>query len=771
MPHNPVLRIASGTGTISFLGDYLPRKCGIATFTSDLLEAVAARRPQSRCFAVAVNDLDGCYQYPDVVRFQIEEQDLSSYRRAAGFLNTSGVDVVSLQHEFGIFGGPAGSHLLTLLRELKAPLVTTLHTVLLQPNADQRRVTEELIARSSRLVVMTERGRTILHDVYQAPPAKIDLIPHGIPDVPFLAPDHYKDRFGVGGRKVLLTFGLLSPNKGVEHVLNALPDIVAEFPDAVYIVLGATHPHEFRMRGEAYRRGLEAIARKNKLENHVIFCNRFVELKELTEFIGAADLYITPYLDEAQSTSGTLAYAFGAGKAVISTPYWHAAELLKDQRGVLVPFADPIAIAREASGLLRDGMRRNAMSDNAYKLGRAMVWSNTAGLYIRSFALAQRKETAAARESVPANGIGHRPYESPALNLDHLYRMTDSTGIFQHARFTAPNISEGYCTDDNARALILAVLLGQLKEAPKGVKTLATTYAAFLDCAFNPKTTRFRNFLSTDRRWLDEQGSEDSHGRAIWALGTAVGRSPHSGSETMWAELFARALPSVTEFTSPRAWAFSLIGIHEYLRRMKGDRQAKRVRQELTQRLVAIFDKVAEPGWTWFEQSLTYDNAKLAHALIVSGRATRQKKVYERGIQALRWLVAVQTSARGQLRPIGSNGFYRRNGARAEFDQQPIEAQTTVSACLEAYRATADPWWHRQAQRAFDWFLGGNDLGLELYARQTGGCRDGLHADRGNENQGAESTLAFLLSLAEMRLTQSKAMGVPPAALVASMNQ
>jgi glycosyltransferase involved in cell wall biosynthesis len=763
------VKAASSIRTIAFLGDYLPRKCGIATFTSDLLGAVAARHPKARCFAVPVNDIEGCYRYPDVVRFEIEEQDLDSYQRAADFLNSSDVDVVSVQHEFGIFGGPAGSYLLALLRELQAPVVTTLHTVLLKPNADQYRVMQKLIARSTRLVVMTERGRTLLREVYQAPAAKIDLIPHGIPDVTFVAPDCYKEQFGVGGRKVLLTFGLLSPNKGIEHVLDALPELVAEFPDVVYILLGATHPHELRARGETYRLGLEAIVRKNKLENNVIFHNRFVDLKELTEFIGAADLYVTPYLEEAQITSGTLAYAFGAGKAVISTPYWHAAELLKDQRGVLVPFADPRAIAREVSGLLRDETRRNAMSANAYKVGRSMVWSNTAGLYMRSFELARRMATPAPRESVGVGGFGHRPHESPELNLDHLYHMTDSTGIFQHASFTAPNHSEGYCTDDNARALILAVLLGQLEEAPPRVRALATTYAAFLNDAFDPKTTRFHNFLSIDRRWLDEQGSEDSHGRAIWALGTAVGRSPQGSSRTTAEQLFAQALPTVTHFTSPRAWAFSLIGIHEYLGRRKGDRFAKEVREDLTGRLTTIFDKVAGPGWTWFEEGLTYDNAKLAHALIVSGRATGQRRVYERGIEALRWLVNVQTSHNGKLRPIGSNGFYKRNGARADFDQQPIEAQTTVSACLAAYRATADAWWYEQAQRAFDWFLGWNDLGLELYARQTGGCRDGLHADRSNENQGAESMLAFLLSLAEMRLVQNTVTGVQRHTLSATM--
>ena len=763
------MNIASRVRTIAFLGDYLPRKCGIATFTSDLLGAVAARHPQGRCFAVPVNDIEGCYQYPDVVRFEIEERDLDSYRRAADFLNTSDVDVVSVQHEFGIFGGPAGSHLLVLLRELAAPVVTTLHTVLRNPNADQHRVMQELIARSSRLVVMTERAQTILQDVYQAPPGKIDLIAHGIPDFPFVAPDHYKDQFGVGGKKVLLTFGLLSPNKGIEHVLNALPGVVAEFPDLVYIVLGATHPHELRTRGESYRRSLEAIVRRNKLENHVIFHNRFVELKELTEFIGAADLYVTPYLDEAQITSGTLAYAFGAGKPVISTPYWHAAELLRDQRGVLVPFADPAAIARELGGLLRDETRRKAMSDNAYKMGRTMVWSNTAGLYMRSFELARRLGVAAPRKSVAASAFGPRPHESTELNLDHLYHMTDSTGIFQHARYTAPNLSEGYCTDDNARALILAVLLGQLEDTPKRVRVLSTTYAAFLEHAFNRETTRFHNFLGSDGRWLDEQGSEDSHGRAVWALGTAAGRSPHWSSQIMAQQLFAQALPAVTDFTSPRAWAFCLIGIDEYLRWANSDRLARGLREELTKRLVAIFDKVAEPGWSWFEDGLTYDNAKLAHALIVSGRATGQSSVYERGIKALRWLVGVQTSPHGQLGPISSNGFYKRNGARAAFDQQPIEAQTTLSACLAAYRATADTWWYQQAQCAFDWFLGRNDLGIGLYAPLTGGCRDGLHADRGNENQGAESTLAFLLSLAEMRLMQNAADRVQRAAVAAAI--
>jgi glycosyltransferase involved in cell wall biosynthesis len=740
---------------IAFVGDHLPRKCGIATFTSDLLAAVAAGHPQSQCFSVSVNDIPGGYEYPQVVRFEIEEQDLSSYLRAADFLNISDVDIVCLQHEFGIFGGTAGGHILALLRELRMPVVTTLHTILREPKADQRRVIHELVALSTRLVVMADRGRQMLQEIYQAPPAKIDLIPHGIPDVGFVDPTDFKDQFGVEGKVVLLTFGLLSPNKGIEYVLNALPHILAEFPDVVYIVLGATHPNELREHGEAYRLSLEILAKKNKLEKNVIFYNRFVELEHLKEFIGAADFYITPYLNEAQITSGTLAYAFGAGKVVISTPYWHAAELLAKDQGVLVPFGDATAIAREVIGLLRDDTRRHAIRKNAYKLGREMVWSNVAGLYMRSFELSQIEGAARSRKSLATKTLDQKPRELPELKLSHLSRMTDSTGIFQHAILTVPNFSEGYCTDDNARAFILAVLLSELGEEPERVRTLATTYAAFLHHAFDRRVKRFHNHMSFDRRWLDEQGSEDCQGRALWALGVGVGRSPYRSFQIMAGQLFALALPALTEFTSPRAWAFGLIGIHEYLRRLSGDSLVNQTRETLTSRLMELFERTAQPDWRWFQEDLTYDNAKLPHALILSGRATGQQAVLERGLQALRWLTELQISEKGHFRPIGTNGFYRRGGMRANFDQQPIEAQAMVSACLEAYRATSDLWWYEQAQRAFDWFIGWNDLGLELCSPKTGGCRDGLHVDRVNRNQGAESTLAFLLSLGEMRLAQN----------------
>ena len=745
----------SGIRRIAFLADYLPRKCGIATFTSDLRDAVAAEYPASQCFAVPVNDIEGGYEYPDVVRFEIEEQDLASYRRAADFLNIGNVDIVCIQHEFGIFGGPAGSHLLALLRELRMPVVTTFHTILLEPNGEQRRVMQELISRSTRLVVMADRGRRMLQEVYQAPAEKIDFIPHGIPDIPFVDPNYYKDQFGVEGRMVLLTFGLLSPNKGIENVLHALPAILKEFPDVVYVVVGATHPNEFREQGETYRISLERLAKKNKVDRNVIFYNRFVELEELKEFIGAADLYITPYLNEAQITSGTLAYAFGAGKAVVSTPYWYASELLGEDRGVLVPFGDAGAMARAVIGLLREDTRRHAMRKNAYKLGREMVWSQVARLYWRSFELARLERAELSRKSFATKTLDQQPRDLPESKLDHLSRMTDSTGIFQHAILTVPNFSEGYCTDDNARAFVLAVLLDELEDEPVRARTLATTYAAFLNHAFDPATRRFHNHLSFDRRWLDAPGSEDCHGRALWALGLGAGRSRYYSFQVMAGQLFARGLPAVSDFTSPRAWAFALLGIHEYLGRMSGDRQVHQTRESLTARLMELFDRSARPEWPWFEEELTYDNAKLAHALIQSGRATGQTEILRRGLESLHWLVEMQTSENGHFRPIGSNGFHRRGGPRAHFDQQPIEAQSMVSACLEAYRTTSDAFWHEQAHRAFDWFLGWNDLGLELYSPSTGGCRDALHVDRVNGNQGAESTLAFLLALAEMRIMQN----------------
>lgn len=750
---------------IAFLADYLPRKCGIATFTSDLHRSIAGQNPDTQCFVVPVNDLECGYEYPPEVRFEIAEQDLLSYRRAADFLNLTNMDVVSLQHEFGIYGGPAGSHVLGLVRDLKMPLVTTFHTLLREPNADQRRVMHELLHHSTRVVVMTRRGQEILEETYQTPASKIDVIPHGILDVPFIDPAYFKDHFGVEGKLVLLTFGLLSPGKGIENVLNAMPEILAEFPNVVYIVLGATHPNLVRDQGETYRFALERLAQKNKIEKNVIFHNRFVDIEELKEFIGAADIYVTPYLNEAQITSGTLAYAFGAGKAIVSTPYWHAQELLAEDAGVLVPFGDPHAIAQAVIGLLRDESRRHAIRKHAYKLGREMVWNRVGQMYLASFAQARAERAGLSRRVFAIKTLDQQPRQLPELKLDHLQRMTDGTGMFQHAKYTVPNFAEGYCTDDNARALIFTVLLEELGEDSPQVRALATRYAAFLQHAYNPDLRRFRNFMSFDRRWLEDAGSEDCNGRVIWALGMCVGRSRRRSFQAFGDDLFNRILPSALEFEAPRAWALALLGIHEYLQRLNGDRLAQQIRDSLALRLVRLFEQLSSDDWAWCEQEVTYDNPRLAQALIQVGSATGQQNVIEWGLRALRWLTEIQTSEEGHFRPIGCKGFFARNGHRAQFDQQPIEAQAMVSACLEAYRATSDPFWQDQATRAFDWFLGWNDLGLEVYSPNSGGCYDGLHVDRVNLNQGAESTLAFLLSLGEMKLMQSAVGTVrPPAA-------
>ena len=567
-------------------------------------------------------------------------------------------------------------------------------------------------------------------------------------------PNYYKDQFGVEGRTVLLTFGLLSPNKGIEHVLNALPQILAEFPDVVYIVLGATHPHELDGAWGSLSPQLGNPGQKEQggEERHFLQPLRGTRGVEGVHWCCGPLHYPLP--QRGADHFGNVSLHVGAGKAVVSTPYWHAAELLAEERGVLVPFGDSRAIGREVCGLLRDPTRRNAIRKNAYKLGREMVWSNVARLYMQSFEQARLQGASVSRKLFATKTLDQQPRDLPKIRLDHLSRMTDSTGIFQHAVLTVPNFSQGYCTDEMP-AFILSALLDELKEEPARVSALSSTYAAFLNYAFDDKTKRFHNFLSFDRRWLDEQGSEDCHARALWALGVGVGRSPHRSFQIMSGQLFAQALPIVTQFTSPRAWAFCLIGIHEYLRRLDGDRSVNQIRETLIARLMDIFDRASHPDWPWFEEELSYDNAKLAHALILGGRANGHQEAFDRGLKALRWLAEVQTSEHGHFRPIGSNGFYHRGGTRSSFDQQPIEAHSMVSACLEAYRATSDTWWYEEAHRAFDWFLGWNDLGLELHSVNTGGCHDALHVDRVNANQGAEWTLAFLLSLAEMQLMQN----------------
>jgi glycosyltransferase involved in cell wall biosynthesis len=754
---------ASLPSRIAIIGNYLPRQCGIATFTTDLCNAIGTEYEAVQLLAVPVNDPGSHYNYPPRVRFELTEGDPSSYDDAADFLNFSNVDLVCLQHEYGIFGGPAGSHILRLLRRLKMPVVTTLHTVLREPDINQRVVMNEIAALSDRLIVMSEHSSRLLQEVFGVQKEKIDVIPHGVPNLPFGDPNYYKDSSGTEGKSVLLTFGLLSPNKGIERVIEALPRIVAEHPEAVYVVVGATHPHIRRREGDQYRLQLQALARKLGVERSVIFHNRFVSPEEMAQFVGSADIYITPYRYEAQAVSGTLAYALGAGKAIISTPYWHAAELLAEERGVLVPFEDSNAIATAAIELLDNDVARHAMRKRAYLYARDTVWNKAAESYMSTFVRARTDRTLTPRISFSHLNAERTLDRLPSVKLDHLYRMTDQTGLLQHAVFSVPNYGEGYATDDNARALIVAVLMEQLgMTALSESANLASRYLAFLWHALNPATGRFRNFLSYERQWLESEGSEDSHGRALWALGTVLGRSKSPDLRGAAGRLFESALPAILNFESPRALAFSALGLQEYLNGFPGDRAALQTMEELSRRLLDIYTANHETGWHWFEDVLAYSNARLPQALIACAVRTSDKLMLTAGLESLGWLMSMQRcETKGHFVPIGSRGFYRKGGEKARFDQQPVEAGATVSACLQAFRATADDRWLKEAWSAFNWFLGDNDLQIVLYDSSTGGCRDGLHPDRANENQGAESTLSFLMALLEMRLLEDAGLPFP----------
>lgn len=736
---------------IAFIGNYLPRRCGIATFTTDICETFAAMIPSVQTFAIPVTDIEEGYDYPERVRFEIKEQDINSYKAAADFLNLNNIDAVCLQHEYGIFGGNAGSYILALLRQLKMPIVTTLHTILQKPSTHQKRVMDELLKLSDYVVVMTQKGIDILRAAHKIQESKIRLIPHGIPDVPFIDPNFYKDQYGVEGKTVLLTFGLLSPRKGIEVVLRALPNVIKDYPNVVYIVVGATHPNVIRHEGETYRLSLQRLADELGIAQNVIFHNRFVSPEELKEFLVLADIYITPYLEEAQITSGTLAYSFGVGHAVISTPYWHAVELLSDGRGILVPFADSEAMEQAITRLVRNETERHTMRKNAYLFGRDMIWSNVISRYAAIFEEACTKRPGVMQKKITMPPLGQQLPVLPDIKLDYLVRMTDSIGIFQHATYNVPNFSEGYCTDDNARALILAILLENIGIInPLRISDLTARYLGFIRYAWDAHNRRFRNFLTFQRDWKEEGVTEDCHGRAICALGTCIGRSKNDGFTQMAVELFEQILEPSLPFTSPRAWAFILLGIHEYLQRFSGDRLVRNCLQTFATRLHDLYKSNRDAEWQWFESSLAYCNAKLPHALIVSGNNLGNEEILKSGLEALKWLAKIQTSPRHHFQPVGTEGVFKRGGIKPLFDQQPVEAHATVSACLEAYRATKDKAWYDEALRAFRWFLGSNDLGISLYDPVSGGCYDGLHIDRANRNQGAESTLAFLLSLTEM---------------------
>jgi glycosyltransferase involved in cell wall biosynthesis len=750
---------------IAVIGNSLPRRCGIATFTTDLQQAISTSRPNLETCIVAMTDHGQSYDYPPAVAFQIKDNNIEEYVRAANFLNAGRFDTVCLQHEFGIFGGEAGADILVLLSHLTMPVVTTFHTVLAKPTAVQRAIMERIVEASSRVVVMAKKGRELLRSVYQVADDKIEVIAHGIPDVAFVEPDAAKARLGFAGKSVILTFGLLSPNKGIEVMIDAMPSILKRRADAVYVVLGATHPNLVREQGEAYRESLTARVRELGVEEHVVFLDQFVDQATLLEFISMCDVYVTPYLNEAQMTSGTLAYSFGLGKPVVSTPYWHARELLADGRGVLVPFGDAAAIGSEIAELLTDDARRQAMRKRAYTFSRTMTWERTAERYMSAFENARQGHwLKIIARTDPAVIDPHSP-AVPEMQIGHFLSMCDDTGLFQHAVYSVPDRSHGYCVDDNARALLLACALNNPGEQRLS-EVLTARFAAFVQHAWNPDTRRFRNFMGFNRSWLEDSGSEDSHGRTLWALGECA-RKDASPSRRRWAAaLFAEALSTAQGFRSPRAWAFTLLGLGAYCAVAPDDLHAREVRHFLANRLMSALASVQTPDWVWFEEGLAYDNARLPQALMVTGMATQTPGYLDAGLRSLRWLMTQQTTSTGNFRPVGTAGFGEQRKRPRAFDQQPVEATATIAACLTAWRAEGNAEWKAIATNVFAWFLGSNDLSVALVDLHTGSCRDGLHPDRANENRGGESVVSYLLGLAEIRqLARVNASQTKPVAL------
>jgi glycosyltransferase involved in cell wall biosynthesis len=742
---------------VSFISTFPPRKCGIATFCEDLLTSMKqlysaeGSGEKSNFEVIALNNNIETYNYGRDVTFNIRDQHRSDYQRAADYINHSPVDAVSIQHEYGIFGGEDGSYINFFLENLKKPAITTLHTVLEKPSNGQRQTLMRICEQSVYIVVMAQAAVDILTRVYRIPDEKILLIPHGAPDVPFLDSSYYKDQFQAEGRKVLFTFGLLSPSKGLEYSIAAMEKVVEVHPDALYIILGATHPEVKRRHGEEYRHSLQKMVNDKGLELNVAFYNQYVTLERLVQFLVATDIYITPYLSREQITSGTLAYALSCGKAIISTPYIYAEELLDDERGVLVPFRNSEALAAEIITLLSDEALRNRMRKNSYQYGRQMIWQEVGRSYAAAFEQARFRYSEMLCQSVTNTDVTKRAI-LPEVNLKHLRNLTDDTGLYQHAVFNVPDRRHGYCTDDNARALIAAVMNWRLFKDER-IKSLLNTYLSFIFHAYNDQKGRMRNFMGFERNWLEEVGSEDSHGRTLWALGYTIAHPPGDETLGLATRLFKDLIDATLKFTSPRAWAFAIVGANYYLRRFGGDARVRRIKYALAEKIKILFDNVADDEWYWFENIVAYDNARISQALIVAGNYLEKEEMFDIGLKSLEWLIKIQTNPdSGQLSLIGNDGWYRRGENKARYDQQVLDATALVDACYQAFVLTGDDKWLSCMEWAFNWFFGSNDGNQALYDFSDGGCFDGLQPGGINKNKGAESVTSMLLALQRMHL-------------------
>lgn len=734
-------------GKIAVIGNYMPRQCGIATFTTDLSQALARELVIEENLAnVAMDDIPQGHNYPPQVKFRIRQNIQADYFWAADYLNANQYEAAILQHEFGIFGGEHGSHVLDMLKVLKMPVITTMHTVLEKPSDAQRKIIRGLAKYSDRIIVMTQKAIEILTGVYNVDKKMLAYIPHGIPDSNFEVPGLYNNLFGLENKDIILTFGLLGPGKGIECMIKAMPMIVEKNPKATYLILGQTHPHIIEKTGDSYRQELQQLIKNLGMEDHVVFHNQFVKLETLVQYIQTSKIYAIPYPKKEQITSGTLAYAMGIGAAVVSTPFWYAEELLADGRGKLVPFNSPADMANSINHLLANDNEREMMRFKGYQFGRSMTWKEVSKMHLHL--ISEIKERKPLGKEIVAKY--HRIFDTlPEINLSHLRNMTDDTGLLQHAKFTTPNRHHGYCVDDNARGLIALTRYYSLRK-DKEVVTLIQKYLAFLFHAFNPENGRFRNFMSYDRRWLELAGSEDSHARAMWGLGVTVKEAPDCSIRNMAMRLFLDALPMVNNFYSPRAWAYSILGLQEYLSIYGGDSEACNIRNILAKKIYDLFKCNATKDWNWCEECATYANAILPHSLIVAGNSMDDERMLACGIKVLEWLLQIQTASHGHLSLIGNRGWCDVNGSRAMFDQQPIEAKSLINACSDAYMITGDKKWFEESERCLSWFLGQNDLNIPVCDYKTGGCCDGLECQGVNGNQGAESTLAWVISLINM---------------------
>ncbi len=734
---------------IAILGNHPPRRCGIATFTHDLSGAM--RGAGLEVDVVAMDD-GSVEEYPAEVVCRVPDGDRPAYRAAAEWLNAQGYDAVCLQHEYGIFGGPAGAYLLDLVRELHMPVVTTLHTVLAKPNPDQQRVMDELLQLSERAIVMTRKGLELLRQAHGVAAEKVALVPHGIPDLPKVERAAERERRGVGDRTLLLTFGLLSPDKGIEVAIEAMAEVVKDHPEALYLFAGQTHPHIVRNQGEKYRDGLKARIEELGLDDNVRLDDGYMDDEALGRLLAAADLYVTPYLKKEQITSGTLSFAVGNGIPTVSTPFWHAEELLAGGRGILVQPRDPGALADGILRMLDDDDERTAISQRARAVGEGMRWPVIGGRY-RTLMEEAREDAAARLRPIRSADVG----ALPAPVYTHLVTMSDDTGLLQHASYDVPTRAEGYCTDDNARGLVLTVLAA-VEGGPQAMaitEALQSRYLAFLDHALDRETGRFVNFMSFDRRWLERMGSNDSHGRAIWGLGALAGGAHRHGRRDRAKELLRTAIPAMNAIQSPRAIAYALLGLVPFADADPGS-EAPRVRDRFAARLFSAFVANAAEGWPFPEPALTYGNARLPQALIAAGVSAGREAWVAQGLETLEWLMKAQTGPDGVFASVGNQGWWPRGAAMAAYDQQPIEAAGAVSACLAAHAATGERTWLREAGRAFAWFLGANTVGKPVYDPTNGGGFDGLTPDGPSRNLGAESTLSYLTALLEMRLAESR---------------